>query len=466
MLADSLRRPVRDLAQSLGKEIRFEAETGKILLDKAVIDALKDPLLHLVRNAADHGLETPADRRATGKTEFGTIQIQASRRVELVQLAISDDGRGINYDRIRERLRQSGEFTEAGIDELTEADLNLHLFKPGFSTASAGEVSGRGVGLDVVQDTVRWLRGTVELVAHGHEASRSRSARHNADLQDAAAQKHGTTFVITVPVMISTVRIVTVLASGQYYAIPSSTIARTGHAKREQLRELEGSLVLPIDEQPVRWVHLADLIGQPISVLPTNGNLLPYLLVHHDGRRIAVAVDDLEDESEMLLKPLGFPQSGHPGVIGGTLRLDEMVLDMLSAALAQIQSKAPQAASGPTVAGRILVVDDSPATQTIMRNVFTAAGYAVKTANDGVEALERLRNQLADLVVSDVEMPCMKGFDLTRQIKATLGLPVILVTGKEKERDRREGLEAGADAYFVKSIFQGEGLLEVVRQLL
>ena len=347
MLADSLRRSIRDLAQSLGKEIRYEAEMGKIMLDKAVIEALKDPLLHLVRNAADHGLETPAERRAAGKSEFGTIRIQAARRGELVQLTISDDGRGINYGRIRERIRQSGELTEAGIGELTEADLHQHLFKPGFSTVSAGEVSGRGVGLDVVQDTVRWLRGTVELVGHGHEASRGKPTRHSADLQESAAQKHGTTFVITVPVTISTVRIVTVLAGGQYYAIPSSTIVRTGHAKREQLRELEGSLVLPLDEHPVRWVHLADLLGQPASVLPTNENLLPYVLVHHDGRRIAVAVDDLEDESEVLLKPLGFPLNGRPGVVGGTLRPDglvQMVLDLSSAALTQIQSKAPKAA--------------------------------------------------------------------------------------------------------------------------
>jgi two-component system chemotaxis sensor kinase CheA len=268
-------------------------------------------------------------------------------------------------------------------------------------------------------------------------------------------------------VTISTVRILTVLCNGQFYGVPSTAVIRTGHARREQLRELEGSLVLPVDGRPVRWVHLADLLGTTAGPQASNGRLWPYLLIAHEAHNVAVAVDDLADEAEVLLKPLSFPLSGLPGVVGGTIRPDgsvQIVLDLSNPALGKVASRASQTPHEQKAAGRILVVDDSPTTRAILRNVFTAAGYAVQTATDGVDALERLRTQQVDLVVCDVEMPRMNGFDLTRQIKSKLGLPVVLVTAKEKEEHRREGLEAGADAYVVKSTFQGKGLLEIVEQ--
>ena len=465
MLTDSLRRSIRDLAQTLGKQIRYDVDVGKIMLDKAVIEALREPLLHLIRNAADHGLETPAERVAAGKSEEGRIRIEASRRGELVAISVSDDGRGIDYDKIRDRVRRNGGIEEADLLELTHRDLAKYLFQPGFSTAEAGDVSGRGVGLDVVQTEVHRLHGTLDLVS-GASASR-RSGSTTAPPHDSDASGAGTTFVITVPVTISTVRILTVLSGGQYYGIPTSTIIRTGSAAEHSLRELEGSLVLSIEGQPVRWVPLCDLLGTTGAAPMNNGTMRSYLLVEHEGRQVAVVVDDLEDESEVLLKPLGFPLNGLAGIVGGAVRPDgsvQVVLDVTSVAFGKIEHHSERPTRQAHVSGRIMVVDDSPTTRTMLRNVFTAAGYLVRTACDGVDALERLRSQLVDLVVSDVEMPRMNGLDLTRHIKAKLGLPVILVTGKEKEEHRREGLEAGADAYVVKSSFEGEGLLEVVKQ--
>ncbi|MGE0606721.1 MAG: response regulator [Pirellulales bacterium] len=462
MLADSLRRSIRDLAQSLGKSIRYEVDVGKIMLDKAVIEALRDPLLHLIRNAADHGLETPDARTAAGKPPEGRIRLEASRRGELVAIEISDDGRGIDYDKIRERLRQRGEIEVAALLQLTPRELAQYLFQPGFSTAEAGEVSGRGVGLDVVQTEVQRLHGTLEL-ADGAAASRRGPLAATPD--DLAAKSSGTTFVITVPVTISTVRILTVLAGGQYYGIPTSSIIRTGSAAVHSLHELEGSLVLSVEGRPVRWVPLCDILGTTGTGIG-DGAARPYLLVGHAGRQAAVVVDDLEDESEVLLKPLGFPLNGLPGVVGGAIRPDgavQVVLDIAHLAFGQ-QLRTQRPTRQPRASGRIMIVDDSPTTRTMLRNFFTAAGYMVRTACDGVDALERLKSQLVDLVISDVEMPRMNGLDLTRQIKARLSLPVILVTGKEKEEHRREGLEAGADAYVVKSSFEGDGLLEVVKQ--
>ncbi len=446
MLTESLRRAVRDLSQSLGKQLRYEVDVGQILLDKAVIEALKDPLLHLIRNAADHGLETPEARRVAGKPDEGVIRIHAQQQGPVVRITISDDGRGVDYERVRARLRHSGEVAEDVLSHLSERDLMAYLFQPGFTTSTAGDVSGRGVGLDVVSDTVRRLRGTVSLES---------------------SSRAGTTFVILVPVTISTMRVLTVLTGGQTFGIPSAMVVRTGRAARQDLRELEGGLILNLNGEPLRWIYLGELLGLQASRQYTHGESWPYLLIAQANSRIVVAVEDVEDESEVLLKPLGFPLNDVPGVLGATIRADgsvQLLLDLASPTwTARGQHAAPSRPPSPQ-ARRIMVVDDSPTTRAIMRNVFTAAGYSVVTATDGIDALERLRSHPVHLVVSDVEMPRLNGFGLTRQIKSKYGLPVILVTGREQEAHRREGLEAGADAYVIKSTFEGQGLLQIVEQ--
>lgn len=447
MLTDSLRRTARDLAQSLGKPIAYHAEVGSIMLDKAVIESLKDPLQHMIRNAADHGIETADERKAAGKPEEGTIRIAASRRGPLVRITVADDGRGVDFSRIREHIAQAGEMDEAEIARFSQRELARRMFQAGFSTAAAGDVSGRGVGLDVVLDAVRRLQGSVEL--------------------ESSSTAGGATFAITVPVSVSTVRILTVLAGGQFYGIPSSAVIRTGRAGRDDLRELEGSLVLPVDGRPVRWVHLGELVGGRRTPRTANGRAWSYLLVSGDGQEMALAVDDLEEEQEVLLKPLGYPLAGLTGIVGATIRADgsvQLVLDVSDRAFARSEGARARPAVEEMATARILVVDDSPTTRAVLRNVFTAAGYAVATATDGVDALERLAAQAVDVVVSDVEMPRLGGFDLTRQVKSRFGLPVILVTGREREEHRREGLEAGADAFVVKSTFEDKGLLEIVEQ--
>jgi two-component system, chemotaxis family, sensor kinase CheA len=215
-----------------------------------------------------------------------------------------------------------------------------------------------------------------------------------------------------------------------------------------------------------RWVYLSDLLELP-NLPQSNRESCSYVLLGDGQRQVAIAVDDLEDESEVLLKPLEYPLSQLPGIVGATVRSNgtvQFVLDTSENGLCRASKPTTRPTSTATVAGRILIADDSPTTRTILRNLLSAAGYAVITASDGVDALERLKNQQVDLVVSDVEMPRLNGIDLARQIKLQFGYPVILVTGREKEQHRREGLEAGADAYVVKSTFEGDGLLEIVRQ--
>lgn len=446
-LTEPLRRAVRDLVQSLGKSISYQPDVGDILLDKAVMESLKDPLMHLIRNAADHGIESPQQRTSVGKPAEGTIAIHASRRADSVLIRISDDGGGINFERIKQKLKQTRTLDDAEIAALSEKELARFLFQAGFTTRQqATEVSGRGVGLDVVMDAIHRLQGAAELES---------------------SSPAGTTFLITVPVTISTSRILTVTSNGQRYGIPTIAMVRTGRIRGDALRDIEGHLVLSVDGAPVRWVELSDLLGLPSSQISDNGELRSYLLLLHEGRKLALAVDDFEDESEVILKSLEFPLTELNEVIGGTIRPDgsvQLVLDpsWLISKAHRVARRVAQAGAQPTA--QVLVVDDSPTTRSIVRNVLSAAGYAVQTAADGFEALERLRTRPFDLVVSDIEMPRMNGFELTRQIKSRFGLPVVLVTGLEKEEDRRQGFQAGADAYVVKSTFQGEGLLEIVQQ--
>jgi two-component system chemotaxis sensor kinase CheA len=448
MLTDSLRRAARDVSQSLGKAIHYQADVGKTLLDKAVIESLKDPLVHLIRNAADHGIESAEQRRAAGKSANGTIRITASQRGPAVRITVSDDGGGVNFARIREQIRQTTDLDEGTLENLSEQELTSYLFRPGFSTAQTGEISGRGVGLDVVQEVIQRLHGSVELQS---------------------SSLKGTTFVLTVPVSISMARILTVVSGSIPYGILSNAVIRTGRVKRDDLRQLEGSPVLLVDGQPIRWIFLAELLGEFLSQQSQSTELWSYLLVARGDEQIAVAVDELEDETEVLLKPLGFPLHSRPDIVGATLRSDgavQLVLDLANPAWTDLPKQSKVSHLAPRPARRIMVVDDSPTTRAVLRNVFSAAGYFVSTATDGIDAIEQLRSRVVDLVVSDVEMPRLNGFDLTRQVKSKFGLPVILVTGREKEEHRREGLAAGADAYVVKSTFQDQGLLQIVQQFI
>jgi two-component system chemotaxis sensor kinase CheA len=304
----------------------------------------------MIRNAAHYGIETPPERVDAGKAAESRILLQAQRRGDRVHIHVCDDGRGVDFGKIRERVRQSGELDKSEIASLGDRELAAFLFRPGFTTAAlADAISGRGVGLDVVYDAVRRLRGSVEL-------RRSSPA--------------GTTFVIAVPVTISTVRILTVTSGGQYYGIPSSSIVRTARIRPDELRELEGSLILTVDEDPVPWVTLADLIGSLPGPSSGNGRAMPYVLTSHDGKRLAVGVDDTEDESEVILKPLGFPLTGMVGIVGGTIRPDgavQIVLDVASPAFRPQRMKPAAAAQQEMRATRILVVDDSPTTRMISK---------------------------------------------------------------------------------------------------
>jgi two-component system, chemotaxis family, sensor kinase CheA len=443
-----LERAVRDLARARGRGAALSIEGGEVELDRSVLEALRDPLLHLVRNAVDHGIEPPAERLAAGKPAQGTVTVAAALRGSQVEVSVSDDGRGLDLDAIRAELRRRGHA------EPDERELARSVFLPGLSTArELTEISGRGMGLDVVRSGLAALHGTADVRFQPGRGSR---------------------FVLNVPLTLTRIRVLFVRSAGQVYAIPATNVRRLVRVSPSELRSAEGRTLLAVDGGLVAVVSLADVLGTARAWSETPR--LSLAVLSAGERSLALAVDELLTEEEVVVKGLGPRLAGMRSFAGGTILSSGRVGLILSAA--DLVERALGTASpfvlherppAATVKRRILLADDSLTTRTLEKSILMAAGYEVVAAADGAQAWRLLQEHGADLLVSDVEMPEMNGIALVETIRASRrfrNLPVILVTALGSEKDRARGLEAGASAYLVKSAFDQRVLLETIEQLL
>jgi two-component system chemotaxis sensor kinase CheA len=446
---EGLERAARDLARDIRKEVDVVVAGADIELDRSILEALRGPLLHLVRNAIDHGIEPPEARAAAGKPARGRVLIEAALHGDRVRITVADDGRGLDVARVREVAERRKLPPPA--DEREAARL---IFTPGFSTNRlVTEVSGRGVGLDVVKSRIEALHGTVGC---------------------ALDRRPGLAVVLEVPLTLTTVRAVLLSAGGQIYALPQTSVEALLRVAADEIRSVEGREALALGETPVPLVSLAQVLG--LRARPPAGKV-PALLLAAGEERVAFTVDELLAEQEVVVTNLGsrlrrvLHFSGATLLPSGRVALILNAADLLRTALGRpVGPSVSEQLSAPTIeAKRLLVVDDSLTTRTLVKSILEAAGYSVQAAADGSEAWQLLQERGADLVVADVEMPRMDGFDLTATIRRSprfRQLPVILVTALDSEQDRRRGLEAGADAYLIKSAFDQRHLLETVSQLL
>jgi len=448
--AQGLERMARDLALAAGKEIVFKLVGHEVELDRAVAERLKDPLLHLVRNAVDHGIETPPERAAAGKPLPGVITVSAALKGAQVEIAITDDGRGLDRERIREAARARG-LPESAEDR----DLLALVFHPGFSTARAlTAVSGRGVGLDVVKTQVNALHGTV-------------------GLESVAGA--GTTFTLTVPLTVTLIRALLVESAGRTFAMATTQVMAVRRLFSEEVRNVGGREMLAAIHGLLPLVSLAEALGLP-APRRDRGQGGFVVLVEAGTSRLAFVVDELLGEQDLVVTGLGRRLRRVPNVAGCALMEDGGIALILSAAeLAESAIHAPAqrllitAAAPEVIRSRLLVADDSVTTRTLEKAILEEAGYEVRLAADGHQAWRILEEEQIDLVVADVEMPGMDGFTLTETLRHSTALrriPVVLVTSLSTDKDRARGMEAGADAYLVKSGFDRSGLLEAVGQLL
>ncbi|MCW2491501.1 MAG: putative gliding motility regulatory protein [Frankiales bacterium] len=447
-VTDQLQRGVRDLSRAQGKEVRWETRGVDTEMDRGVLHQLADSLLHLVRNAVDHGIEPVAERLAAGKPAHATIRLHAMQLGSEVIIAISDDGRGIDTVGISRRAARHGIDSEG----FSEEDLLGLIFSPGLSTTDfVTDVSGRGIGLDVVRTNVEAARGRVEV-----------RSEHGA----------GTEFRIIVPITLAVLRCLLVEAGGQRFALPFHRVVLSKADDPAMRAHAEGRPVLLVDNQPVPVTTLTQTLGTG-SAEPVVG---PIVVLADTSRRHAFQVDRLVGQRDVVLKTLSRLLPHLPAVAGASVEPDGSVLLVLDPP--GLIHRARQAGRGAAVApaqrpdgprGRILVVDDALTVRELQRSILERAGFLVRVASDGSQAMSKLAEEPSDLVLTDIEMPTMDGFALTAAIRAhpsLANIPVLILSSRSSEADRRRGLDVGADGYIIKSGFDEASLLTAVNRLL
>jgi two-component system chemotaxis sensor kinase CheA len=449
---EGLARIVRDVARAGQKEVELVIEGRDVEVDRAVLERLRDPLLHLVRNAVDHGIESPGARARAGKAARATVTVAAALRAGGVAITVADDGRGIDVAAVREQARRRKMMAPEH-----DRDVARLVLVPGFSTARMiTELSGRGVGLDVVKHRVESL--------HGH-------------LDFSFEQGQGTRFTLTVPLTLTTVRALLVRAGGQVYALPATSVRRLIRIVASDIGSIEGGEVLLSESGPVPLRSLAAALRVRNGELHRPSGKLCVVEVAAGNRIVALAVDEFLAEQDVVVKTLGARLKRVTNFAGATvlptgrLALILAPSDLVESALDLPSSGSFAAAAesvAPTTVKRLLVVDDSVTTRSLEKSILEAAGYEVLVAVDGAHAWQLLQEKGVDLVVADVEMPRMNGFALCEAIRGSKryrDLPIVLVTALASDSDRMRGLEAGADAYLVKTAFDQRQLLETIARL-
>ncbi len=464
----TLQRTVRDSARETGKTVNLDVIGGSVEIDKTVLESLKDPLMHLLRNAVDHGIETEQERSGRQKPAAGWIYINVESRGSEILVLLADDGRGIDALAVRAAAVRNGIITEAEAEALSDDEAKALIFRPDVTTRHAvTPISGRGVGLDVVRERIESLRGRVSLAS---EVGR------------------GTRFALSVPVSLTRIRCITFDVGGEQYAIPSLYVQRMETVPQSSAMSVEGKTLITFNDRTMSLVSLASVLD---SQTDAPGNHLRVMVLHASDRNIAFAVDELLGEQELVLKALG-PELTRARYVSGAALLEggEVIIVLDASALVRHATspifaerfkprgsdrlphpeEAPADPADHAVSGlRVLVVDDSITTRTLEKNILETAGCDVRVAIDGVEAWDILEGQPFDVVVSDIEMPRMNGLELTERIKRTAStqhLPVILLTSLGKPEQREAGLRAGADAYLVKTRFDQDELLRTIEAVL
>jgi chemotaxis protein histidine kinase CheA len=448
-----LARIVHDVALLQGKEAELSLAGTDVALDKVVLEAIKEPLIHLVRNAVAHGLEPPSVRLLAGKRSVGTVKVSVTTGSSSATVIVEDDGAGIDIAAVRRAVVANGYATTEDVAVLSDFKLLQYLFKPGFSTAAAADsISGRGVGLDVVADRVAQLRGNYHIES---------------------TLGVGTRFILRVPVSLLTSSVLAVRAGAVDAYIRQSDIHEAVLLKQEHVVNVEGRVCATVRDEVMPVVPLASIMGGPAQVFFGKEGVVAAIIITDGDQRAAVVVDALAGLSDVIVKPLPRPLGRIAGIAGYAISTSGLPLCVLDGQHF-VRTAHDRTTVGavvhekPAVKRRLLIADDSLTTRTLLRNIMLSAGYDVETAIDGVDAWNKATTMKFDCIMSDIEMPNMNGWEFCERVKRDPRLadtPIVLVTSLSKEEERRRGLELGADAYVVKGLFNETQLLETVERL-
>lgn len=455
-LFDIFPRLVRDLGRQSGKQAALEIEGSETEVDRRVLEQLKDPLTHLVRNALGHGIEPPQERAALGKPPCGRICLRAEPRGSHLMITLSDDGRGIDLEAVRRQAVAQRMITPKEAETLDESQTLALIFRSGLSTAAqVSGIAGRGVGLDVVHRTLEQLGALLEVENHPGA---------------------GVTFRMTLPLSYVSRQVLLVRAAGETLAIPAANVARIQRIRRDQVGSVDGKPAVAAHGRLLPLYDLAQTLGLPAS--PASDDRLAIVHFGVVEKLAALRVEEFLATHEVVVKHLKPPLRSVRNVAGAAILGSGQVVIVLDppGLMRSLEGAPPPALPAqPSAAQRqrsILVVDDSITTRTLEKLILENAGYAVTAVSDGSQAWELLRQPdapLPDLIVSDINMPVMDGFALAEAVKSaarTAHIPLVLVTSLDSQSDRLRGLQAGADAYIVKTSFDQRELLEMIAQLI
>lgn len=464
-LGNLLRRSVRDIADRQGKQIDFRFDGADVKVKRMVIDELSESLLHLVRNAADHGVETPSERREAGKPEVATIALSAASEGEHVRLTLEDDGRGLDLDMIERRARELGLIGDEP-DATVTSRIALLVFAEGFSTKQVpDEISGRGIGLGIVRRKIESIGGTVHLDS---------------------VPGSGCRFTMLIPSAAFLVRTL-VCTVGEYaVCIPVAHVRSVARGTEAEWLSIAGRRMVRLNGATYPLLTVFEMAGVSASQVGNSDDRCDLVTVRVLDRALVLAVDEVVDEAEVLVKPMGklFPRTtafsgatllseGRIGLVMSVSALSGRVHDTAQGLYTTAdEGGAEEVGEAPQrhTKRRILVVDDSLTSRELLRSVLEAEGFETIGAHDGNDALNRLMTTPVDLVLTDIEMPGMDGFALCQRIRegdtAYRDTPIVVVTTRDRQEDRRRGLEAGASAYVVKKAFNQEDLLGAISRLI
>jgi len=454
---DFAERLVRDLSRQFNKEVDLLISGVEVELDNNITEMLKDPLVHLLRNAVDHGIEEPATRESLGKKKTGTITLSAKPEGGVILITIEDDGKGIDKELIKEMAIQKGLLSGEKAKDLSDEEIYGFIMKPGFSTSKIiTDTSGRGVGMDVVKTVTDRLNGNLII-------------QSNKGL--------GTRFVLKVPATIALINVLFVRVGNMTLAIPSVNIDQIALISWKDVKTLEGKSSVSLKGRTIPVVNMADICmieKEPVK----NGEGVPIILSRSYGKKVVFVVSEFLYEKEVVFREFkGYLK--RPRYFSGvtTLGTGEVVLILNMQELIKARDLVGVLSTGEVSKGvkpqtkrnAILIAEDSMITAELERNILINAGYEADVATDGIKAMEKLHSKKYDLLVTDIDMPRVNGFELTSKVRADTRLkdtPVIIVTSRENVEDKRRGIEVGADAYILKKEFDQSSLLSTIKRLI